>query len=120
MVSIKQRHEGDNRNQNTFNFLLELDSDTAVSDSIVGNAGIGVVQVLWSHLFYDGSPCDPVLSIYLRPLSESGKAFQQLCNQMKTYHASQAESRLYPLILQNLNEQTLAILNERQAKANIV
>lgn len=38
---------------NTFMFFLELDCDTAASDSIGSDAGVRVVHVLWSHLLYD-------------------------------------------------------------------
>lgn len=39
-------------------FLLQLDSDTAVPDDVAGDAGKCVVQVLCSHLIYDGYLCD--------------------------------------------------------------
>ncbi len=42
----------------TFNFLLQVDSDIAAVDSVNGNTGISVVQMLYSLLFYDGSLCD--------------------------------------------------------------
>lgn len=65
-----------NRNNCTFNFLLELDGDTVVSNSVTGDTGVYVVQVLQAHLFYDGSLCDlEPLRFYLLD-SESRKECQ--------------------------------------------
>lgn len=62
----------------TLNFPLEPDSDTVLSDSITGNAGIRVLQVFLGHLFYDASLYDLILLHDGRPLSEPwGKAFQK-------------------------------------------
>lgn len=81
---MNKTHDGDNRNNSTFNFLLKLDSDTVVSHSITGDAGVCVVQVLWSHLFYDGSLCDLDHFKFHTLLSESGKEFQLPHILMKT------------------------------------
>lgn len=39
-------------------FFLELDSDTAVPDDVCGDAAVSFVQVLWSHICYDGCLSD--------------------------------------------------------------
>ena len=54
----------------TLTFPHEPDSDIVFSDSASGNAGIRVVQVLWSHLVNDALPCDHVFLKYGGRLSE--------------------------------------------------
>lgn len=75
IVWINQRCEDDSRNS-TFRFFPELDSDTAVSDTISGDTGVCVVQVLLCHLFYDGYLRDLELLKVFSVRSGSGKEFQ--------------------------------------------